>query len=68
MTLATLALRSLMHYWRTNLASCLGLATAVGVLAGAWAVGDSVRASLREIALARLGQTDSAIVSDNFFR
>src|SRR5258705_808059 len=60
--------RSLVHYWRTNLAVVFGVATAVAVLAGALLVGDSVRASLREIALQRLGQTDLAITSNGFFR
>ncbi len=46
----------------------LGVATAVAVLAGALLVGDSVRASLRELALQRLGQTDRVITSTGFFR
>jgi len=60
--------QSLAHYWRTNLAVVFGVATAVAVLAGALLVGDSVRASLRELALQRLGQTDLAITSNGFFR
>src|SRR5258706_13442443 len=60
--------RNLSYYWRTNLAVVLGVATAVAVLAGALLVGDSVRASLREIALQRLGQTDLAVTSNGFFR
>ncbi|MCI0338290.1 MAG: FtsX-like permease family protein [Acidobacteria bacterium] len=59
---------SLWHYWRTNLAVILGVATAVAVLAGALLVGDSVRASLRDLALARLGKTDLVINSSGFFR
>ena len=47
---------------------CLGVATAVAVLAGALLVGDSVRASLRDLALQRLGQTDRVITSTGFFR
>ncbi len=68
MTLGRLALRGLTHYWRTNLATVLGLAVASGVLAGAIAVGDSVRISLRELAMARIGQTSHAVVSNGFFR
>lgn len=68
MTLFKLALRGLMHYWRTNLAAALGIATAAAVLAGAWTVGTSVRESLRELAFSRLGQTRFALISDGFFR
>lgn len=68
MQFSTLIQRSLTHYWRTNLAVILGVATAVAVLAGALLVGDSVRASLRELALQRLGKTDLVIAGNNFFR
>src|SRR5947207_12331500 len=61
-------LNSLRYYWRTNLAVVLGVATAVAVLAGAWLVGDSVRGSLRDLFLERLGQTDEVLASTNFFR
>ena len=60
--------QSLVHYWRTNLAVVLGVATAVAVLAGALLVGDSVRASLRDLVVQRLGQTDLVITSNGFFR
>jgi putative ABC transport system permease protein len=40
----------------------------VAVLAGALMVGASVRASLRDLALERLGRTDHVIVSTGFFR
>ena len=68
MRTAQLLKRNLVHYWRTNFAVILGVATAVAVLAGALLVGDSVRASLRELALQRLGQTDRVITSTGFFR
>src|SRR2546425_12596782 len=51
--------RNLSYYWRTNLAVVFGVATAVAGLAGAVLVGDSVRASLRDLFLQRLGYTDS---------
>jgi hypothetical protein len=38
------------------------------VLAGALLVGDSVRASLRDLVLGRLGNTESAVSSSGFFR
>ena len=65
---ATLLRRSLFHFWRTNLAVIAGVATAVAVLAGALMVGVSVRASLRDLVLQRLGQTDHAVLSSGFFR
>lgn len=68
MRIATLIKNSLKHYWRTNLAVALGVATAIAVLAGALLVGDSVRASLRDLALARLGKTDLVITASGFFR
>src|SRR5262249_54401162 len=68
MDFATLIKRNLAHFWRTNLAVVLGVATAVAVLAGALLVGDSVRASLRDLALARLGKTDFVVTGQGFFR
>jgi putative ABC transport system permease protein len=68
MSLWRLALRSATHYWRTNVAVLLGVAAAVAVLGGALLVGDSVRGSLRDIALGRLGKTDQVLSSAQFFR
>src|SRR5947207_15404100 len=60
--------RALAHYWRSHVAVVLGVATAVAVLAGALLVGDSVRGSLRDLVLQRLGRTDRAVLSTEFFR
>src|ERR1700689_3925412 len=60
--------RSLAYYWRTNLAVILGVATAVAVLSGALLVGDSVRASLRDLVLSRLGRTQTVVTSAQLFR
>src|ERR1700704_6235542 len=60
--------RNLSYYWRTNLAVVFGVATAVAVLAGALLVGDSVRASLRDLFVQRLGNTDHVITAQGFFR
>jgi putative ABC transport system permease protein len=60
--------RSLLHYWRTNLAVVAGVAIAVSVLAGALLVGHSVRASLRRLALEGLGNTHHVVASTGFFR
>ncbi len=46
----------------------LGVATAVAVLAGALLVGDSVRASLRDLFLQRLGNTTHVSPRPGFFR
>jgi ABC-type antimicrobial peptide transport system permease subunit len=64
----SLVRRSLLYYWRTNLAVILGVATAVAVLSGALLVGDSVRASLRDLVLSRLGKTEAVVTSGQFFR
>ena len=64
----TLLARNLAYYWRTNAAVLLGVATATGVLGGAALVGESVRASLRDLVLERLGNTDSVITRNGFFR
>jgi ABC-type lipoprotein release transport system permease subunit len=64
----TLLARNLAWYWRTNLAVLLGVATATGVLGGAALVGESVRASLRDLVLERLGNTDSIVTRNGFFR
>ncbi len=60
--------RSVKYYWRTNLPVVFGVATAVAVLAGALLVGDSVRASLRDLFLQRLGATEYVIAGPQFFR
>jgi hypothetical protein len=68
MRISTLLVRSLAWYWRTNLAVLLGVATAAGVLGGALVVGDSVRASLRDLVLARLGNADTVVSRNGWFR
>ena len=59
-------MRSAFYYWRTNLAIVLGVAAAVSVLGGALVVGDSVRGSLRDIALGRLGRTETVVAGIGF--
>ena len=68
MTSTRLVLRSARHHWRTNLAVVCGVAAAVSVLSGALLVGDSVRGSLRDLAIGRLGRTEQVISSTGFFR
>ena len=68
MTLLTLVRRNVRHYWQTNLAVVIGVGVAVAVLAGALLVGSSVRASLRSLALERLGVVDVVVNSASFVR
>jgi putative ABC transport system permease protein len=69
MTPFTLILRSLVFHLRSHLGVVLGAAIGSAALIGALVVGDSVRISLREMALARLGQTELALsAGDRFFR
>ncbi len=68
MSTITLLKRNLIYYWRTNLAVVLGVSTAVAVLTGALLVGDSVRGSLRDLVLLRLGKTDHVITASGYFR
>ena len=60
--------RSLIHFWQIHLAVLLGAAVATAVLTGALLVGDSVRGSLRDLTLNRLGDIDHVMLSDRFFR
>ena len=64
----SLVSRSLRHYWQTHLAVVAGVAAAVTVLSGALLVGASVRGSLRDLVLQRLGRTDLVVVTTEFFR
>ncbi len=60
--------RGLIHFWRINLAVLAAVAVCGAVLAGALLVGDSVRGSLRDLTLDRLGAVDLALAADRFFR
>ena len=59
---------SLRHYRGIHALVVTGVAIAVAVLAGALLVGASVRASLRELALGRLGNTDVVVMTAGHFR
>ncbi len=63
-----LIFRNLKFYWRTNLAVVLGLAVATGVLAGALMTGESVRRSLLQLAVGRLGNTVVTVSGRQPFR
>ncbi len=55
------------HFWQIHLTVALCTAVATGVLAGALIVGDSMRGSLQDITLERLGGIQQALISDQFF-
>ncbi len=61
-------LRSLLWFWRSHLAVAFGCAVATAVLTGSLVVGDSMRGSLQQIALGRLGDLESVLVSPRFVR
>ena len=68
MTLPRLIFASLRHHAWMHLAVALGVAVSAAVLCGALVVGDSMRGSLQEMTLARLGNVDAALVAPRFFR
>jgi putative ABC transport system permease protein len=59
---------SLAHYRGLHALVVAGVAVAVSVLAGALLVGASVRASLRDLALGRLGATELVVSTTTAFR
>jgi len=63
-----LILASLVHHRRLHAAVALGVLAATTVLTGALLVGSSVRGSLRQLALDRLGSVNEVLVTDRFFR
>jgi ABC-type lipoprotein release transport system permease subunit len=68
MSRTRLLLRTLIYHWRTNLAVLLGVVAGTAVVGGALVVGDSVRGSLRDMTLARLGRIDHALTGPRFVR
>ena len=61
-------LASLWHHRRVQLAVAAGVAVATAVITGALIVGDSVRGSLRELTLERLGRIETVLVAAEPFR
>ncbi len=69
MNFIRLVLSSLRFHARSHLGALVSAAIGSAVLIGALIVGDSIRASLRNMALARIGKADYALVgNDRFFR
>ena len=55
------------YYWGINLTLMLCITLATGVLVGSLIVGDSMRGSLRDITLERLGKIQHAVVANQYF-
>lgn len=68
MTLTRLLLASLRYHWRMHASVCMGVVVATAVLSGALLVGDSMRGSLRDLTLDRLGRIDDVLLTTRFFR
>ena len=69
MTIGLLIWRSLRFYWRTHLGVLAGVLVTASILTGALVVGDSVRFTLTQLAVARLGRvTQSLTLPEYFFR
>ncbi len=67
MSFFQLARRSLRFFWRTHVGVVLGTALAALVITGALFVGDSVKATLRKQAEARVGKIGNALVTGERF-
>lgn len=63
-----LTINSLAHYRWPNAAVAAGVAVAAAVLCGALIVGDSMRASLADLARRRLGNVEAALIAPRFIR
>ncbi len=61
-------LASLTHHRRVHLAVAAGVAVATAVIVGALLVGDSVRGSLKSLALGRLGHIEEVLLGVHPFR
>jgi ABC-type antimicrobial peptide transport system permease subunit len=68
MSILRLIFAAFTYHRRMNFAVACGVAVGTAVLTGALLVGDSMRGSLRYLALDRLGLIDEAVLSDHFFR
>jgi ABC-type lipoprotein release transport system permease subunit len=61
-------LRSILHYRRSHLVVMLAVAVSTAVIGGSLIVGDSVRGSLRQMTLSRLGGITHVLHSPRFVR
>ena len=63
MSLTKYILRTIRHYLKLNFTIVLGIALSTAILVGALIIGDSVRYSLRQITVQRLGKTSQVITA-----
>lgn len=63
MNVVSVVFSGLRHYWLVHVATLAAVVVAVAVLTGALSVGDSMRGSLRELTLRRLGTIERVIRS-----
>ncbi|MDP3644965.1 MAG: ABC transporter permease [Bacteroidota bacterium] len=63
MSLFNLILKSAWHYRKLNLTIILGIALSTAILVGALIIGDSVKYSLQQITVQRLGKTSQVITA-----
>lgn len=68
MRLRQLLAHNLRYHWRGNLAAALGVMVGTAALTGALLVGDSLRGSLRALALRQLGWVEQALVGGRLLR
>ncbi len=59
--------KTLIYYWRVMLPVVAGVSVATAVIVGALLVGDSMRGSLRDIALDRIGSIDQVFIAPRWF-
>ncbi len=63
MSLTKYIVRSIRHYLKLNFTIVLGIALSTAILVGALIIGDSVRYSLQQITVQRLGKTSQVITA-----
>lgn len=63
-----MATAGIRHYWGITVSLALGVAVATAVITGALLVGDSMRGSLRDLTLQRLGQIGYVVMPGGFFQ
>jgi ABC-type lipoprotein release transport system permease subunit len=63
MSLTKYVLRTIRHYLKLNFTIVLGIALSTAILVGALIIGDSVRHSLQQITVQRLGKTSQVITA-----
>ena len=65
--MTSLIFRTLVHFRGLLVPVAMGVAVATAVIVGALVVGDSMRGSLRYIAMDRIGSIESVVVAPRWF-